>query len=83
MVFSLVDHTSYVLPLPRYEVPVEGGHIDPKVSKCPHLVIHRGKAPDDHVDMAVPPGAMAATAFGPGAALGAVLKISNVIMKSG
>lgn len=82
MVFGLVDHTSYVLPLPRYEVPVEGGHIDPKMSKSPHLVIHRCKAPDDHVDVAVPPGTMASAAFGPGAALGAVLKVSNVIMKS-
>lgn len=83
MVLGLVDHTSYVLPLPRYEIPVEGRHIDPKVSKSPHLVIHGGETPDDHVDVAVPPGAMAPTAFGPGAGLGAVLKVSNVIMKSG
>lgn len=83
MVFGLVDHASYVLPLPGYEVPVEGGHVDPEVSKSPYLVIHRGKAPYDHVDVVVPPGAMATTAFGPGAALGSVLKVSDVVMKSG
>jgi len=83
MVLGLIDHTSYVLPLPRYEVPVEGGHIDPKVSKTSHLVVHRGEAPDDHVDVAVFPGTMAGAAFGPGAPLGAVLKVSNIIMKSG
>lgn len=83
MVFGLVDHTRYVLPLPRYEVPVQGGHIDPKMSESPHLVIHRSKTPDDHVNVAVPAGAMATTAFGSGTALGAVLKVSDVIVKSG
>lgn len=81
--FGLVDHTSYVLPLPRYEVSVECGHIDLKVSKCSHLVIHRTKTPDTHVDVVVPTRPMAATAFGSGTAVGAVLKISYVIMKSG
>lgn len=83
VVFGLTDHAGYVLPLPRDEVPVESGHIDPKVSQSPHLVIHRGEAPDDHVDVAVPPGAVAAAAFGPGAPLGAVLEVSDVIVKSG
>lgn len=83
MVFSLTDHTSYVLPLPRYEVSVEGGHIDLEMSKSPQLFIHGGKAPDDHVNVAVSSGAVAAAAFGAGAAVGAVLKVSNVVVKSG
>lgn len=83
VVLGLVDHTGYVLPLPGYEVPVERGHIDSNVSESPHLVIRWGKTPDDHVDVAVPPGAVATTAFGPGAALGAVVEVSDVIMKSG
>lgn len=83
MVFSLVDHTSNVLPLPRYEVPIQGGHVDPEMSKSPQLVIHRGKAPDNHVNVAVSSGAVAAAACGAGAPVGAVLKVSDVIMKSG
>lgn len=83
VVLGLVDHAGDVLPLPGDEVSVQGGHVDPKVSQSPHLVIHRGKTPDNHVDVAVPPGAVAATALGSGAPLGAVLKVSDVVMESG
>lgn len=82
VVLGLTDHTGDVLPLPRDEVPVEGGHVDPEVSQSPCLVVHWGKAPDDHVDVAVPAGSMAPAPLGPRAALGAVLKVSDVVVKS-
>lgn len=82
MMFGLIDHASYVPPLPRNEVPVEGGHIYPKVSQTPHLVVHRSKAPDDQLDVAVSPGTVAGTVFGHGTAPRIVLKVSDVIMKS-
>lgn len=83
VVLGLTDHTGDVLPLPRDEVPVEGGHVDPEVSQRPRLVVHRGEAPDDHVDVAVPAGAVAPAALGPRAAVGAVLKVSDVVVKGG
>lgn len=83
MVLGLTDHASDVLPLPRYEVPVQGGHVDPEMSESPQLVVHGGKAPDHHVDVAVSSGAVPAAAVGAGAAVGAVLEVSDVIMKSG